>query len=339
MTSQTLHNDRIEWVDYAKGICIIAVVTLYTAGEARSAFDTAGWMQYWVDFAKPFRMPDFFLLSGLFLARVINKPWRHYFDRKVAHFLYFYILWSTIYMIYRISMGEFAGENLVFIAKSFISMSLFWPFSQLWFILMLPIFFVATRLVKGVPVWLMFPVLCLVHLFPPVDIQMSMMPEQFFERFVFFYAGYAFATHFFAYARKVQHYPLITLAMIGVWIAVNSLLVFNDFLEYTIVTLILGFYGAYAVIAIGALLQKLPNMEWLQYLGANSIIIFLPFYLPMKLISYVMLSVYPGYPPGLFAAVLTVFTLAASVLLYWLAQKVNAGLWLLQRPAWVKLAP
>ena len=339
MTSPSLHNDRIEWVDYAKGICIIAVVTLYTANEARGAFDTAGWMQYWVDFAKPFRMPDFFLLSGLFLARVINKPWRHYVDRKVVHFLYFYILWSVIYMIYRISTGEFAGENLVFIAKSFISMSLFWPFSQLWFILMLPIFFVATRLVKGIPVWIVFPVLCLVHLFPPVDIKLSMMPEQFFERFVFFYAGYAFATHFFAYARKVQHYPLITLAMIGVWIAVNSLLVFNDFLEYTIVTLILGFYGAYAVIAIGALLQKLPNMEWLQYLGANSIIIFLPFYLPMKLISYVMLSVYPGYPPGLFAAVLTVFTLAASVLLYWLAQKVNAGLWLLQRPAWVKLAP
>ena len=339
MTSQTLHNDRIEWVDYAKGICIIAVVTLYTAGEARSAFDTAGWMQYWVDFAKPFRMPDFFLLSGLFLARVINKPWRHYFDRKVAHFLYFYILWSTIYMIYRISMGEFAGENLVFIAKSFISMSLFWPFSQLWFILMLPIFFVATRLVKGIPVWIVFPVLCLVHLFPPVDIKLSMMPEQFFERFVFFYAGYAFATHFFAYARKVQGYPLLTLVMISMCIAVNSLLVFNDFLEYTIVTLILGFYGAYAVIAIGALLQKLPNMEWLQYLGANSIIIFLPFYLPMKLISYVMLSMYSGYPPGWFAAVLTVFTLAASVLLYWLAHKINAGLWLLQRPTWVKIAP
>lgn len=339
MTSQSLQNDRVDWVDYAKGICIIAVITLYTAGEARGAFDTAGWMQYWVEFAKPFRMPDFFLLSGLFLGRVINKPWRHYVDRKVAHFLYFYILWSIIYMIYKISMGEFAGENLVYITKSFISMSLFWPFSQLWFILMLPIFFIATRLIKGVSVWIVFPVLCLVHLFPPVDIQMSMMPEQFFERFVFFYAGYAFATHFFTYARKVQQYPLITLAMIGVWTAVNSLLVFNDFLEYNIVTLILGFYGALAVIAIGALLQKLPNMEWLQYLGANSIIIFLPFYLPMKLISYVMLSLYSSYPPGLFAVILTVLTLLASVLFYQLAQKINTGLWLLRRPAWVKLTP
>jgi uncharacterized membrane protein YcfT len=29
-----------------------------------------------VAFAKPFRMPDFFLISGLFLARVIGRPVR-----------------------------------------------------------------------------------------------------------------------------------------------------------------------------------------------------------------------------------------------------------------------
>ena len=339
MAPDNLQTERIEWVDYAKGFCIIAVVTLYAAGQARGTLDSAGWMQYWVDFAKPFRMPDFFLLSGLFLARGINRSWRHYFDRKVVHFLYFYVLWSIIYMTYRIAIGEFAGENLIYITKSFVSMSLFWPFSQLWFILMLPIFFIATRLIKGAPVWLIFPILCLVHLFPPVDVQMSMMPNQFFERFVFFYAGYAFAPHFFSFARKVQEHPWGALVMLALWVVVNSLLVFNGFLEYTIVTLLLGFCGAYAVIAAGALLQKVTFLGWLQYLGANSIIIFLPFYLPMKLISLIMLSVHASPPPGLFAAVLTLLTILASVLLYQLTQKYNVGKWLLHRPAWSKIAP
>ena len=32
-----------------------------------------GWMHAAVAFARPFRMPDFFLISGLFLARVIDR--------------------------------------------------------------------------------------------------------------------------------------------------------------------------------------------------------------------------------------------------------------------------
>ena len=54
-----------------------------------------------VAFAKPFRMPDFFLISGLFLARVIDRDWRTYLDRKVVHFAYFYVLWVTIQFAFK----------------------------------------------------------------------------------------------------------------------------------------------------------------------------------------------------------------------------------------------
>ena len=46
-----------------------------------------GFMRWAVAFAKPFRMPDFFLVSGLFLARVIDRDWRTYGDRRVVQFL------------------------------------------------------------------------------------------------------------------------------------------------------------------------------------------------------------------------------------------------------------
>ena len=39
-----------------------------------------------VAFAKPFRIPDFFLLSGLFVGRVIDRDWRLFSDRRVVHF-------------------------------------------------------------------------------------------------------------------------------------------------------------------------------------------------------------------------------------------------------------
>jgi hypothetical protein len=54
-----------------------------------------------VAFAKPFRMPDFFLISGLFLARVIDWNWHDYLDKKVVHFAYFYALWVTIQFAFK----------------------------------------------------------------------------------------------------------------------------------------------------------------------------------------------------------------------------------------------
>ena len=97
-----------------------------------------------VAFAKPFRMPDFFLISGLFLARVIDRDWRTYLDRKVLHFAYFYLLWVTIQFAFKAPglAAEHGALGVVGLyAEAFIE-----PFGTLWFIYLLPIFFVVTKL-------------------------------------------------------------------------------------------------------------------------------------------------------------------------------------------------
>ena len=86
----------VDWVDYAKGICIVMVVMMHSVLGVELAAGQTGFMHLLVAFAKPFRMPDFFLISGLFLSVVIDRDWRTYLDRKVVHFAYFYVLWVTI---------------------------------------------------------------------------------------------------------------------------------------------------------------------------------------------------------------------------------------------------
>ena len=81
--------DRVDWVDYAKGICIVMVVMMHSVLGVEAAAGQTGFMHHVVEFARPFRMPDFFLISGLFLSRVIDRDWRTYLDRKVMHFAYF----------------------------------------------------------------------------------------------------------------------------------------------------------------------------------------------------------------------------------------------------------
>ena len=72
------------------------VVMMHSVLGVEAAAGQTGFMHLVVMFAKPFRMPDFFLISGLFLSVVIDRDWRTYLDRKVVHFAYFYVLWVTI---------------------------------------------------------------------------------------------------------------------------------------------------------------------------------------------------------------------------------------------------
>src|ERR1043165_9840259 len=140
---------RVDWVDYAKGFCIVMVVMMHSTLGVEAAAGQESWMHALVAFAKPFRMPDFFLISGLFLARVGDRDWRTYLDRKVVHFAYFYLLWTAIQ--FAVKAQHFAADVgwlgvLRLYVESFIE-----PLGILWFIYLLPVFFVVTKATRAVP--------------------------------------------------------------------------------------------------------------------------------------------------------------------------------------------
>jgi uncharacterized membrane protein YcfT len=140
---------RVAWVDYAKGICIVMVVMMHSTLGMGAAAGGEGFLHHAVAFAKPFRMPDFFLISGLFLARVIDRDWKTYLDRKVVHFAYFYLLWMTIQFLFK-TPGLVAEHGAAAVAELYL-LSLVEPFGTLWFIYLLPVFFVVTKLTRSKP--------------------------------------------------------------------------------------------------------------------------------------------------------------------------------------------
>src|ERR1044071_7748915 len=124
------------------------VVMMQSVLGVEAAAGQTGFMHALVAFAKPFRMPDFFLISGLFLSVVIDRDWRTYLDRKVVHFAYFYVLWVTIQFGFKapgLAAEHGARGVAVMYLESFIE-----PFGTLWFIYLLPIFFVLVKLTRGV---------------------------------------------------------------------------------------------------------------------------------------------------------------------------------------------
>jgi uncharacterized membrane protein YcfT len=129
MKGPQTHDGRVDWVDYAKGFCIVLVVMMHSTLGMEAAAGKTGWLHPLVEFARPFRMPDFFMISGLFLAPVIDRDWRTYLDRKVLHFAYFYLLWMTIQFAVK-APGTLAGQGVAEVARLYF-LSLIDPLSTL----------------------------------------------------------------------------------------------------------------------------------------------------------------------------------------------------------------
>ena len=327
---------RVDWVDYAKGFCIVFVVMMHSTLGVENVAAREGWLHAVVVFAKPFRMPDFFLISGLFLAQVIDRDWRTYLDRKVVHFAYFYLLWTAI---------QFAVKAPVFVHEHgvpgtvWMYIESFWePFSTLWFIYLLPIFFVVTKLAHGaripvLAVWLAAAALESVRIHTGYTVI-----DEFASRFVYFYTGYVLAPHIFALARSVSTQPEMALAGLVAWGLVNGLLVFNGFAELPFVSLTLGLAGAAAVVSVSVLLAKSDLASPLRYCGRNSIVIYLAFFLPMAASRAVLLKTEWITDIGTISAIVTIVGVIGSLAWFW-AVRWTFLRFLFERPERFWLAP
>ena len=319
---------RVDWVDYAKGFCIVMVVMMHSTLGVEHAAGKESWMHALVAFAKPFRMPDFFLISGLFLARVIDRNWRDYLDKKVVHFLYFYVLWVTIQFVFK-APGFLAQGGLIGVAQQY-ALAFVEPFGTLWFIYILPVFFVVTKLSKRVPPLAIFVVAAALEI-APIHTGWIMIDE-FAARFVYFFAGYWLATYIFAFASGVQKMPGVALAALGAWAVLNGFLVFAGYGDLPVVSLALGFLGAAAIVAMAALLATVNWFSLLRHAGANSIVVYLAFFLPMAATRAVLLKT--GAIPDLGTVALVVTAMGVIVpLLFHAAVRGTRLDFLFTRPA------
>jgi uncharacterized membrane protein YcfT len=339
---------RIDWVDYAKGFCIIFVVMLHSVIGVEKVAGSEGWMHAVVQFAKPFRMPDFFIISGLFLGLVIDRPWIRYLDRKVVHFLYFYVLWFAIQFAFK--APGWLAEGTPALALPFVFLIGFIePFGTLWFIYILPLFFVVTRLLKPVPWPIVLAVAALLEILP-IHTGWTMIDET-ASRFVYFYAGYIFASRIFALADSVIDKPAIALLFLAAWFGVNLFATFTPapaqlaawagpighppfMSDLPVASLVLGAAGAVAVICATALVSRFPAAAFLRYLGRHSIVVYLAFFLPMAISRTLLLNYASFLGVGLISLLVTIAAVAGPILIHYLTVRTGYGRFLFERPVW-----
>lgn len=332
--TQATPGTRVDWVDYAKGICIIMVVMMHSTLGVEAAAGDEGFMHLIVAFAKPFRMPDFFLISGLFLPLVINRNWRTYLDRKVVHFFYFYVLWTAIQFAFKAphfaSTGGWMHVGAMYL-ESFIE-----PFGTLWFIYLLPVFFVVTKLTLRLPGWVVWIAAAMLE---ASHLQTGWtVIDEFAARFVYFYSGYSFSQHIFALAETVRARPGVALAGLAMWAVINATLVHIGASEWPLVSLALGIAGACAVIAAATLLARASLADAIRYCGEHSIVIYLAFFLPMAATRTLLLKTNLIADVGLISLVVTTAGVVGSLLIWWAVRDTRLN-FLFERPGALWIAP
>jgi uncharacterized membrane protein YcfT len=326
---------RVAWVDYAKGFCIIMVVMMHSTLGVEKAAGEEGWMHVAVAFATPFRMPDFFMISGLFLPRVIGRAWRDYLDKKVLHFAYFCLLWLTIQFAFKAPEFAAAGGGIAEVARLYL-VSLIDPFGTIWFIYLLPIFFVVVKATERVPwwlIWLIGAALEMAHVATG-----WVVIDEFAARFVYFYSGYIFSPLIFRFAETVLDRPALAVGYLGVWSLINGTAVFAGISALPGVSLFLGFIGAVAVVTFSTLLSRSDLMAPVRTCGRNSIVIYLAFFLPMAASRVALLRTGIISDLGTISLIVTACGVVFPLVLYW-AVRGTPFRFLFERPQAARLEP
>lgn len=331
---------RLDWVDAAKGISILLVVMMYSAYSVGEDTGGIGLLHWFIAFATPFRMPEFFLISGLFLSQVISRPWARFADRRVVHYLYFYLIWMVIHVVFKV--GLVAGDPMG--ALSQIAISLVEPYGVLWFIYVLAMVSAATKLLHNlnVPKWAGFAVAAALQL-APVSTGLYAV-DQFCAYFIFFYTGAIAAPWIFRLVEAALARPNEAIIYLVLWVIINGSLVFSPGFEILPVHfqmglaglpgvhLILAIAGAVALCVTAALLTRLPWMNWLTVLGSQSLVIYLAFALPMSVVR--VLAIKLGFvEPNMLSLLVFAAAVISPLVLHWIIRKTGWGTFLFTRPA------
>lgn len=336
---------RHAWVDVAKGLSIILVVMMHSTYGVGEATERVGFMHYVLGFATPFRMPEFFLVSGLFLSAVITRPWRNFTDRRVVHYLYFYALWAVILIAFKhLIVERDPGGTLALMASA-----IYEPYSILWFIYALAVYGLIAKVlhqlrVPHVAVLIVAAAASIAPVATPVSIVNYVA-----EYFVYFYAGYALAPAIFKLAEWIKAHPALAIAGLAAWALANGALVFSPGHSVTFGTVtsgvahipganfVMAMAGATVICSASVLLARLATMDWLRWVGAHSIVVYLSFVIPMGSFRTVLLRFVPEIDAGVASLACLIVAVVCPLILYWIISRIGFGKFLFERPAWAHL--
>ena len=211
------------------------------------------------------------------------------------------------------------------------------PFGTLWFIYLLPVFFVVTKLTRRVPplaIWIAAAALEMMHVATGWTVI-----DEFCSRFVYFYSGYWFAASVFALSDRARARPALAHRGTGavgdrqrragrVRLSANGRLC-----RWRLGSQVPARSSSWARCWRGC-----SWLNFLRYCGEHSIVIYLAFFLPMAVTRTLLLKTGVISDIGTVSLIVTIAGIAGAVLIWRARWRVGAR-FLFERPDAFWIAP
>ncbi len=321
-----MNGQRINWIDQARALSIILVVIMHSTLGVEKAMGIEGWMHHVVAYATPFRIPAFFLISGLLLASALRKPLIVFLDKRVYTLAYLYAVWLTIQFGFK-APGMIAENGVSATTLAYLS-AYVQPFGTLWFIYVLPIFFLIARATMRLPQLAVLGVALIANL-APIHTGWMVIDES-ATFFFYFYMGHVAALHIQTIVDWVTEKWTLALGGLLTWAVAHGLLL--DYATLPVVHLMFAGAGALALISVAALLRYLPGMEFLRWIGRNTVVIYLGFFLPMAITRTVLLKSGFISDAGTISLITSIAAVVGAVIMYLIAERMRLAQFFYRKP-------
>lgn len=264
---------RVEYIDYLRGLCVAWVVWFHTTHPE------------FVDYS--FRIPLFFFVSGIFFK---TYPWKIFWRKKVNQLLVPFVLFYVIYYIYLIVTNAFSNHNFVsFDYSSFWDVFGLYTVNEtfvvnppLWFICALInlqlLLYVSAKWIKNK--WVLISLAVVISLSGLWYIQKIPTPFMFgrsLRYFVYYVLGYSFGKSLISYIETSKRNEVIllvkSLIVIAILVVLRNVVVLGnktiDVFDYFEILGIIMF-----LIVLFKYLHCYKIVYPFKYFGMNSYIVF-----------------------------------------------------------------
>ncbi len=340
---------RIEWMDLVRGFAVILVVLFHSVVHMQSITRGEPVSDVWftaMNVLEPFRMPMFFLVSGMLATGAIARPWKMS-RRRTYGTTYLYILWSAIFFTvvamyfnsgFAAALSQFPRELLV-------------GSSGYWYLYAVLLYFIIAKLFRRYPAWIIVGVAVILNLLRGsvaqwnrdfmVGIDAGSAMTSIVTNLVFFLIGVYYKELLTQIMRRSSWLWVAVLLVpaisYGIWRSDHPSMWEQTFLPISLAWIVAASMASYLLVRWEA-----PR-KFGTYFGGRTLPIFVvQFPLLMCLASYLHNN-NPAYlqnPIGqlLFPIVVTSLLVAIALLLYG-ATRNNIGKYLFEAPAWAVREP
>lgn len=325
------NKQRIEWIDAAKGACILAVVLYHFnifiyqgiyEGHAIATVWNVG-----ITALKPLRMPLFFLISGyLASTSITRRSWGQVRTNKIASLLWVYVLWAVVYWI---AVAYLLPDNPWFENSFNASMTL--PLLvermltaniSLWYLYALVIYFVIAKLLRSAITAIGLGILANIAMYFFID-PANWGMRSLIGYFVFFALG--------AYGKDIitAHYSVFNLKRFACTTALTlgglGMASHFDALTAPGIEMLLGFVMVSTVIDMFALACRHLNLKYLCMVGRQTLPIYVMHRLVLRFISPYMPDTVNTFLLALEPIIATVAVVAVCLFIYHALLRIRGG--------------